>query len=321
MSILLLKMGQSLKQSNSNIIARSRLCLQLNYLAASQRPLSSISVGSKHTTEFKNFAIDGTGKVLSYFHDIPINLNVAARTATMVVEVPRWSNAKFEINTQEPGNPITQDVKEGKVRFVKNLFPYHGYIHNYGAFPQTWEDPTEVSSIEGLLGDGDPLDVCEIGTEILSTGKTVTVKILGSLALVDDGELDWKVIVINSQDPLADRLSDIQDVYKECPGLLEATFKWFRDYKRPDGKPENKFALSGQYRGLKETIQTIQECHEAWKKLISGQIQSEKFAIDNVTLKETPKYVPHFKFNEEVVNSESIPETLIPSEISKSYFF
>lgn len=321
MSIQLLKMGQSLKHGNSNAVARSRLCLHLNHLASSYRSISSVSVGSKYTSSFKNFATDGNGKVLSYFHDIPINLNVAARTATMVVEVPRWSNAKFEISTQEAGNPIVQDVKEGQVRFVKNLFPYHGYIHNYGAFPQTWEDPTKVSSIEGLLGDGDPLDVCEIGTEILETGKSLTVKILGSLALVDDGELDWKVIVINSQDPLANHLSDIQDVFKECPGLLEATIKWFRDYKRPDGKQENKFALSGQYRGLKETVQTIQECHEAWKTLVSGKIQLDKFAIDNVTLKETPRYVPQFSFNNEVIDSKPLPEAPIPLDISKNYYF
>lgn len=314
-------MSQSLKHNNANAIARSRLGLQLNHLAATCRSFSSVSIGSKYTSTFKNFATDGSGKVLSYFHDIPINLNVGAKTATMIVEVPRWSNAKFEISTQEVGNPIVQDIKNGKPRFVKNLFPFHGYIHNYGAFPQTWENPTEVSSIEGLLGDGDPLDVCEIGTEILETGRIVTVKILGSLALVDDGELDWKVIVINQQDPLADRLSDIHDVSVECPGLLEATFKWFRDYKLPDGKSENQFALSGQYRGLKDTIETIQECHEAWENLVNGEIRSDKFSIDNVTLRDTPKYVPQFDFNDEVVNGKLLPDASIPMEISKNYFF
>ena len=33
-------------------------------------------------------------------------------------------------------NPIMQDVKKGCVRFVNNCFPYHGYMWNYGAFPQ-----------------------------------------------------------------------------------------------------------------------------------------------------------------------------------------
>jgi hypothetical protein len=33
------------------------------------------------------------------------------------------------------------------------------------------------------------------------------------------------------------------------PGLLEATHQWFRIYKIPDGKPENKFAFGGKAQG------------------------------------------------------------------------
>ncbi len=34
----------------------------------------------------------------------------------------------------------------------------------------------------------------------------------GAYALIDQGELDWKVIVISQADPLAERLNDIEDV-------------------------------------------------------------------------------------------------------------
>lgn len=54
----------------------------------------------------------------------------------MVVEVPRWTNAKMEICKEEGFNPIKQDIKKGRLRFVRNCFPHHGYIWNYGAFPQ-----------------------------------------------------------------------------------------------------------------------------------------------------------------------------------------
>ena len=81
----------------------------------------------------------------------------------MVVEVPRWSNAKMEINLKEKLNPVKQDVKKGKLRFVANCFPHKGYIWNYGYLPQTWEDPDHVDSSTNCKGDGDPIDVCEIG--------------------------------------------------------------------------------------------------------------------------------------------------------------
>ena len=64
-----------------------------------------------------------------------------ANEFNMIVEVPRWSNAKMEINLTEKFNPIKQDIKKGKPRFVANCFPHKGYIWNYGAIPQTWEDP------------------------------------------------------------------------------------------------------------------------------------------------------------------------------------
>ena len=54
----------------------------------------------------------------------------------MIVEVPRWTNAKMEISKEEPFNPIKQDIKKGRLRYVRNCFPHHGYIWNYGAFPQ-----------------------------------------------------------------------------------------------------------------------------------------------------------------------------------------
>ena len=38
------------------------------------------------------------------------------------------------------------------------------------------------------------------------------MKILGSIALIDDGELDWKVIVINVHDPLFKEVNDINDL-------------------------------------------------------------------------------------------------------------
>lgn len=42
----------------------------------------------------------------------------------------------FQIATKDILNPIKQDVKKGKLRYVANVFPHKGYIWNYGAIPQ-----------------------------------------------------------------------------------------------------------------------------------------------------------------------------------------
>ena len=44
-----------------------------------------------------------------------------------------------------------------------------------------------------------------------------------------------------------------------------------RIYKIPDGKPENAFAFSGEAKNKKYATEIIHECHEAWRRLISGE--------------------------------------------------
>lgn len=63
-------------------------------------------------------------------------------------------------------NPIIQDTKKGKLRFVPNVFPHKGYIWNYGALPQTWENPELLDEHTGCKGDNDPIDVLEIGYKV-----------------------------------------------------------------------------------------------------------------------------------------------------------
>lgn len=41
-----------------------------------------------------------------------------------------------QISKEELLNPIKQDIKKGKLRYVRNCFPHKGYLWNYGAFPQ-----------------------------------------------------------------------------------------------------------------------------------------------------------------------------------------
>jgi hypothetical protein len=41
--------------------------------------------------------------------------------------------------------------------------------------------------------------------------------------MIDDGELDWKVLAIDVRDPLAEMLKDIEDVDTHCPGVVSGT--------------------------------------------------------------------------------------------------
>lgn len=197
------------------------------------------------------------------------------------------------MSSKFPFNPIVQDTKKGKLRYVRNLFPYKGYIHNYGAIPQTWEDPAHVDVNTGAKGDGDPIDVCEIGEEVGHVGQVKQVKVLGTVALIDEGETDWKVIAIDVKDPLADKLNSLSDVEEHFPGLLAATRHWFRDYKRPDGKPSNEFAFGGKAKEADFTLEIIDACHKAWKEgLLNGTSSEANYDNTNATLEGSKGYKP-----------------------------
>jgi len=239
--------------------------------------------GQPFTQEYSVYIRDEKGPI-SPLHDIPLFADDSKRVLNMVVEIPRWTNAKMEINLKETLNPIKQDVKKGKVRFVANCFPHHGYIWNYGALPQTWEDPGHVDEATGCKGDNDPIDALEIGSRVVKRGQVIQVKILGCVALIDEGETDWKIIVIDTQDPIASQVNDITDVETHFPGLITATIEWFKIYKIPDGKPENQFAFNNKAKDRDFAVNIVNEVHTFWKTLASKEVDGNGISLANTTL-------------------------------------
>jgi len=276
--------------------ASTRLSHQLRLLSSStMSQYTPRLIGAPNTLEHRVYIEQNGQVVVSPFHDIPLFADRNNGILNMIVEVPRWTNAKMEISKEELFNPIKQDIKKGRLRYVRNCFPHHGYIWNYGAFPQTWEDPAHQHNETKANGDNDPLDVCEIGEQVGYVGQVKQVKVLGIMALLDEGETDWKVLVVDVQDPLASKLNDIEDVERHLPGLVRATNEWFRIYKIPDGKPENQFAFSGEAKNKKYATSIIHECHEAWRRLIYSEsvakTSSYEISIRNITQDGTPGQV------------------------------
>src|SRR2546429_18892 len=136
------------------------------------------------------------------------NLQPASITSYPTLAI--LTSLRFQISKEELLNPIKQDTKKGKLRFVRNCFPHKGYLWNYGAFPQvwwpadfkpaearwnpnfrqTWEDPNVIHPETKAKGDNDPLDVCEIGELVAKPGEVKQVKVLGVMALLDEEETD-----------------------------------------------------------------------------------------------------------------------------------
>lgn len=70
---------------------------------------------------------------------------------------------------------------------------------------------------------------------------------------------------------LINKIADISDLEKHCPGLLKATIEWFKIYKIPDGKPENQFAFNSEAKPREFALHIIEEVHQHWQNLVKQE--------------------------------------------------
>jgi len=235
---------------------------------------SSQVSGQFGSLDFKLFFTDETGKTISPWHDIP--LLAAAETTTspklfnFIVEIPAFQTAKMEVSKDLRDNPIVQDSKKGMPRY----YGYGSPFFNYGLLPQTWEDPSNCNA-EGICGDDDPLDVMEVGSGPLPMGSVVPVKVLGTLELIDEGETDYKVIVIRADDPDAYRITDMASLEQVKPGTTTRLVDWLKKYKTAEGKGLNTLASETPYT-IARSDEIISECNERWVWLVNGQTSNAK---------------------------------------------
>jgi len=201
---------------------------------------------------------------LSPWHDLPLYPSGAAAgggTVNFVCEIPAGVTAKLEVQKKLPHNPIMQDTKKGALRY----YTYGSPFFNYGMLPQTWEDPSK-KGFNGTAGDNDPLDVMEIGSRPFKMGEMRAVKVLGDLELIDQGELDHKIIAIDASDPMASKINSIADLKTLMPGVLDKLVEWLKMYKTTEGKGVN-FLTSETPKTPLEAAAVVAECHASWKAL------------------------------------------------------
>jgi len=265
---------------------------------------SSVPMFSK-SLESKLFLKKPDGTLASWLHDICLQpYNAKPEVFNMVVEIPRHTHAKMEISMSVDKNPIIQDVKKGKLRFLRNVFPNYGVPFNYGALPMTFESPFHnplsnlmpdlTSDEKALKGDKDPLDVVEIGSKIPEMGSVIQVKVITCLPMIDEGELDFKIIAINTEDPKVDSINSIEDIRTHFPGVLENVHYYFKYYKSPD---VNVIMRDAKLFDQQLTLNLIEETHKAY---------INDFKIESVVRydNEETKYPKEYKtFEDETMNT------------------
>ena len=83
------------------------------------------------------------------------------------------------------------DIFWHQMLFFLYLQDLDSFLLNLSHYPQTWEDPNHTHPETNAKGDNDPLDVCEIGERVARRGEVIQVKVLGTVALIDEGTVQW----------------------------------------------------------------------------------------------------------------------------------
>jgi inorganic pyrophosphatase len=132
-------------------------------------------------------------------------------TVNTVVEIPQGSTLKIEWDRKRAAFVLDR-VEPGI--FAKPV--------NYGFIPQTLDE------------DGDELDTLVVCHEPIPTGVWLEAKIIGVLNFEDDGEMDYKVVVVPADDRnTGDNIRHLRDLGGRWQQQIEEHFKHYKDLKKP----------------------------------------------------------------------------------------
>ena len=142
--------------------------------------------------------------MINIWHDIDPS-RVTPESFTAVIEIPAGSKKKYEL-----------DKQTGLLRLDRILYTSTHYPANYGFIPRTY------------AGDGDPLDVLVLCSETLDPMVEVDCYPIGVIRMIDDDEIDDKIIAIPFEDPNWNYYHDI-DQLPPHHGNEIAHFKVIKD--------------------------------------------------------------------------------------------
>jgi inorganic pyrophosphatase len=176
------------------------------------------------------------------WHDIYVDEELVDREFPVVIEVPRGSKNKYEL-----------DKETGFLRLDRVLYSAVHYPANYGFIPRSYCD------------DGDPLDALVLGQEPVYPLTIVEARAIGVMRMRDDKGIDDKIIAVNVRDPA---VADYRD-RNQLPQHVEREIKrFFQDYK----VLEHKMVEVEDMLGPADAYVILRDALQLYRRLRRGEI-------------------------------------------------
>jgi inorganic pyrophosphatase len=175
-------------------------------------------------------------------HDINITASAIDEFVPAVIEIPRGSKLKYEI-----------DKRTGLLMLDRVLYSSVHYPANYGFIPQTH------------AGDGDPLDILVLMQEPVHPLTIVRARPIGGFRMRDDKGVDDKIISVAIDDPAYAHYNDASEL---PPHVLVELRRFFQDYKVLEGKFSEVDTLYDRSHALDVVTESINayQAGAAWAK-------------------------------------------------------
>lgn len=162
------------------------------------------------------------------WHDVSIGEN-SPELVQGIVEIPKNSRAKYEL-----------DKASGMLKLDRVLYSSINYPANYGFIPQTYCD------------DDDPLDILIISQIDIVPMCMVEAKVIGVMRMLDEGEMDDKIIAVAANDMSVNHVNDISELPEHW---LRELRSFFENYK----ELEHKTVVVEDFQDKKVALQIIQQ--------------------------------------------------------------
>jgi len=180
------------------------------------------------------------------WHDIYVDDALVDREFPVVIEVPKGSKNKYEL-----------DKETGFLRLDRVLYSAVHYPANYGFIPRSYCD------------DGDPLDALVLGQEPVFPLTIVEARAIGVMRMRDDKGIDDKIIAVNVRDPAVEEYHD----RSQLPKHIEREIKrFYQDYQ----VLEHKMVEVEDILGPSEAFAILRSALELYRRLRRGELAMRK---------------------------------------------
>lgn len=173
------------------------------------------------------------------WHKVGVGDN-APKVVNSIIEIPKNTRAKYEL-----------DKVSGMLKLDRVLYSSMYYPANYGFIPQTYCD------------DNDPLDIVVLSQITVVPMCIVEAKVIGVMRMLDQGELDDKIIAVAAHDMSVNHLNDISELPKH---FFKELKNFFEDYK----KLEKKEVQIEQFQNAEIACEVVQQSMIDYQNLIKG---------------------------------------------------